>query len=251
MAPTTQTQDAPLQPTTTTTQIPKLTESSPAVAAAPQGGASEKEAKEQKAFERWTKTLSLITGIGLSNEEFQTEINKIDRKQCELRKEQLIKTSPGVRFMMNNLVKSGCPLTKNMLECGPCDNTKSGGFSKDHGILLCQNGFFSKKHQEHTMIHEMIHMYDHCVFKLDWDNLRHHACSEVRAAALSGDCNWTREVRRGHYTFTKQHQECVKRRAAISVAGNPKCPSRDAAEKAVNAVFESCYNDTRPFDEFY
>lgn len=81
--------------------------------------------------------------------------------------------------MMNNLVKSGCPLTKNMLECGPCDNTKSGGFSKDHGILLCQNGFFSKKHQEHTMIHEMIHMYDHCVFNLNWDNLRHHACSEV------------------------------------------------------------------------
>ncbi|KAF9150823.1 Mitochondrial inner membrane protease atp23 [Linnemannia schmuckeri] len=249
MASTTQTQDAPSQPAIAP-QIPKPTESSPA-AAGTQGGASEKEVKEQKAFERWTKTLSLITGIGLSQEEFQAEIEKIDRKQCELRKEQLIKTSPGVRFMMNNLVKAGCPLTKNMLECGPCDNTKSGGFSKDHGILLCQNGFFSKKHQEHTMIHEMIHMYDHCVFNLDWDNLRHHACSEVRAAALSGDCNWSREVRRGFYTFTKQHQECVKRRATLSVAGNPKCPSRDAAEKAVNAVFESCYNDTRPFDEFY
>ncbi|CAO3566080.1 unnamed protein product [Mortierella alpina] len=212
---------------------------------------SEKENKEKKAFDRWRHTLSLITGIGLSPEEFQAEIDKADKKQCELYKEQLVKSSPGVRFMMNNLKKSGCPLTKNMLECGPCDSTKSGGFSKDHGILLCQNGFFSKKHQEHTMIHEMIHMYDHCVFKVDWDNLRHHACSEVRAAALSGDCNWTREVRRGFYTFTKQHQECVKRRATISVQANPKCPSRAAAEKAVNAVFESCYSDTRPYDEFY
>ena len=153
--------------------------------------------------------------------------------------------------MMNNLAKSGCPLTKNMLECGPCDATKSGGFSNNHGILLCQNGFFSKKHMEHTMIHEMIHMYDHCVFGVDWSNLRHHACSEIRAAALSGDCNWTREVRRGFYTFTKQHQECVRRRAVISVQANPSCPSRAAAEKAVNAVFDSCYNDTRPFDEFY
>ncbi|KAG0249958.1 Mitochondrial inner membrane protease atp23 [Mortierella polycephala] len=212
---------------------------------------TEKEKREQKSFERWRHTLSLITGIGLSPEEFQAEINKQDLKECELRREQLVKNSPGVRFMMNNLQKAGCPLTKNMLECGPCDMTKSGGFSKDHGILLCQNGFFSKKHQEHTMIHEMIHMYDHCVFNVDWNNLRHHACSEVRAAGLGGDCNWSREVRRGFYTFTKQHQECVKRRAILSVQANPKCPDRATAEKAVNAVFESCYNDTRPFDEFY
>ena len=31
------------------------------------------------------------------------------------------------------------------------------------------------------MIHEMIHMYDHCVFNVEWDNLRHHACSEVKS----------------------------------------------------------------------
>ncbi|KAG0306704.1 Mitochondrial inner membrane protease atp23 [Dissophora globulifera] len=190
--------------------------------------ATENGLKDQKAFERWRKTLSLITGVGLSQTEFQEELSKANRKQCELRKEQLIKNSPGVRFMMHNLVKAGCPLTKNMIECAPCDATKSGGFSKDHGILLCENGFFSKKHQEHTMIHEM-----------------------VRAAALSGDCNWSREVRRGIYNFTKQHQECVKRRAILSVEANPECKSRAAAERAVNAVFESCYNDTRPFDEFY
>jgi inner membrane protease ATP23 len=94
MAPTTQTQEAPLQPTATS-QAPKPTESSPTTAAPQAGGgsASEKEPKEQKAFERWTRTLSLITGIGLSQEEFQAEIDKIERKKCELRKEQLIKTS--------------------------------------------------------------------------------------------------------------------------------------------------------------
>ncbi|KAF9943855.1 Mitochondrial inner membrane protease atp23, partial [Modicella reniformis] len=121
------------------------------------GGPSETENKDQKAFERWRKTLSLITGFGLTPEEFQAEIDKADKKTCELRKEKLIKSSPGVRFMMSNLLEAGCPLTKTMLECASCDMTKSGGFSKDHGILLCSNGFFSKKHQEHTMIHEMIH----------------------------------------------------------------------------------------------
>ena len=54
---------------------------------------SERELKEQKAFNNWRKTLSRITGIGLSPEEFQEEIAKADRKQCELYREQLVKTS--------------------------------------------------------------------------------------------------------------------------------------------------------------
>jgi hypothetical protein len=32
---------------------------------------------------------------------------------------------------------------------------------------------------ENTMLHEMIHMFDHCRFNVNWLNLRHHACSEV------------------------------------------------------------------------
>lgn len=32
---------------------------------------------------------------------------------------------------------------------------------------------------EDTLVHEMVHMYDHVKFKVDWKDLRHHACSEV------------------------------------------------------------------------
>lgn len=42
---------------------------------------------------------------------------------------------------------------------------------------------------------------------------------------------------------------CVKRRAITSVESNPACASREMAEKAVNEVWASCFNDTRPFDE--
>ena len=42
---------------------------------------------------------------------------------------------------------------------------------------------------------------------------------------------------------------CVRRRAIISVESNPACPNHEAAERAVNEVWESCFNDTRPFDE--
>jgi inner membrane protease ATP23 len=46
-------------------------------------------------------------------------------------------------------------------------------------VVLCQGNFWSKKHMEHTLTHELVHMYDHCKFEVDWSNLRHHACSEV------------------------------------------------------------------------
>ncbi|CAG8568946.1 11741_t:CDS:2, partial [Scutellospora calospora] len=146
---------------------------------------------------------------------------------------------------------AGCKPDKKHFKCLPCDNTRSGGFSPDHGIMLCQNRFTSKRHIEDTMVHEMIHLYDHCRFKVDWNSCYHHACSEVRAAALSGDCKWTREIKRGFFNFTKQHQACVKRRAILSVQKNASCSAPGVAERVVTEVFESCFNDTRPFDEIY
>lgn len=46
-------------------------------------------------------------------------------------------------------------------------------------------------------------------------------------------------------------QTCVKRRAVLSVEANPSCKDRAMAERAVNEVWESCFKDTRPFDEIY
>ncbi|KAL4252444.1 Mitochondrial inner membrane protease ATP23 [Abortiporus biennis] len=86
---------------------------------------------------------------------------------------------------------------------------------------------------------------------VDWNNLRHHACSEIRANSLSGDCRLRREFDRGFFSFSKQHQACVRRRAVLSVRANPACPDEATAERVVNEVWESCFNDTRPFDEIY
>ena len=35
----------------------------------------------------------------------------------------------------------------------------------------------------------------------------------------------------------------------LSVAANPACPDAETAERAVNEVWDSCFPDTRPFDE--
>nr|CAB3484898.1 unnamed protein product [Digitaria exilis] len=69
----------------------------------------------------------------------------------------------------------------------------------------------------------------------------------IRANHLSGDCHYKRELLRGFMKIRGHEQDCVKRRALMSVKDNPYC-SEAAAKDAVEAVWHICYNDTRPFD---
>ena len=82
-----------------------------------------------------------------------------------------------------------------------------------------------------------------------WLDLKQHACSEVRASNLSGDCHWVNEMFRGYFGVENGHQKCVRRRAELSTAMNPRCRDRDEAKRVVNEVFEQCFKDTRPFDD--
>ena len=69
---------------------------------------------------------------------------------------------------------------------------------------------------------------------------------------LSGECRWTKEsYGRGIRTLTQQFQECVRKRAIMSVQARPHCRDDVQATKVVNQVWDSCFADTRPFDEVY
>jgi inner membrane protease ATP23 len=84
-----------------------------------------------------------------------------------------------VVFMIKQLGFVSGGITPAHVLCAPCHQKLAGGFSPQHGILLCQDGFMNKKHMEDTLVHELVHMYDHAKFNVDWHNIRHHACSEV------------------------------------------------------------------------
>lgn len=85
--------------------------------------------------------------------------------------------------MLNHLKLAGAAVSEKDVLCVPCDYTRAGGFHPDAGaVIMCQGRFFSKSHMEDTLVHELVHMYDHAKFQVDWNNLRHHACSEVRTA---------------------------------------------------------------------
>ena len=75
---------------------------------------------------------------------------------------------------------------------------------------------------------------------------------QIRASSLSGECRWANEFFRNRiFKFTKHHQDCVKRRAALSVRMRPQCKDDEHATKVVNEVWDSCFRDTRPFDEIF
>ncbi|KAH9920223.1 peptidase M76 family-domain-containing protein [Epithele typhae] len=204
---------------------------------------------DESIFQRWQSKFSRYSGIGGNEGDKQA----FYRERCEYWKRELTNYSPAVTFMMQQLKLVGADVHIDDFICLPCkDGATAAGFVPAVGVIkVCQDRIKDREHMETTMAHELVHMYDHAKFKVDWTNLRHHACSEIRANSLSGDCKWGREaLGRGFlFKFSKQHQECVRRRAITSVASNASCPDRAAAERVVNEVWESCFNDTRPFDE--
>lgn len=193
-------------------------------------------ADEQKAYESDLKTRKTAT----------------DCARCYEYRDWAIKLSPIVIFMLQQIKKNGKEISAKDIVCDVCDEWKGGGYHPQLGLLLCQNRIIDKWHLEDTLAHELVHAYDDTKFAVDWLNLKHHACSEIRASSLSGECRIMNQFKRGAIAdFGRGHQECVRRRSVLSVMSNPGCKDKDQAEKVVDEVWESCFNDTRPFDQIY
>ena len=138
--------------------------------------------------------------------------------------------------------------THNPLEFGSEPVQQGGGYIPGAGIRICEEVLQSQKHMDETLAHELIHAFDDCRAQLDFANCDHHACTEVRAANLSGDCRFMNEMFRMKFGLKAQHQTCVKRRATLSLLSNPNCnASKEQAAAAVDRVFPKCFRDWAPF----
>lgn len=149
---------------------------------------------------------------------------------------------PRVSFLVNIMEKMGCKMEAGFYSSVECEGQINGGFHLDEadkpGVVLCQNHIPDQEWMDRTLAHELIHAFDHCRAKMDWSNCEQHACSEVtrslsvcchlriglgvgmlmaslsggniqvRAAALSGDCNWKYEFFRKNFNIAGQHQVC-------------------------------------------
>lgn len=219
----------------------------------------ERDCKRCEEYKDWLFTYSPV--VRFLSDKIQDLNGKLDRSNIHCRR---------------------CP---SVLEEDGTVNRQAGGFDPNHGILICANEVRDRKHMEDTVAHEMVHAWDHLRWKMDWvgdKDLKHAACTEVslhsllfaahqvpcdrgiimavltcfspqiRASMLSGECRWTREAfTRGQWSVTQQFQNCVRRRAIQSVMARPRCKDDVQATKVVNEVWDSCFSDTRPFDEVY
>jgi inner membrane protease ATP23 len=115
-----------------------------------------------------------------------------DCARCEQWRDYLMEYSPIIRFMSKNISELNGKLDKSNVHCRRCPSLlvegengertrvrQGGGFSPDHGILVCANEMRSQGHLEDTLAHEMVHAWDHVRWKVDWADLRHAACTEV------------------------------------------------------------------------
>ena len=163
---------------------------------------------------------------------------------------------PKVRLMQQALSALGKSVNTELVKCVHCpDGTAAaGGYIPERGqVVLCQQWVAKQPGEvENTIVHEMVHAYDDARALMDWNDLTQHACTEIRAANLSGDCTAWRELDRGQLNpvqFGGAGMRCVRRRAQLSVAMHPECPDEAAAAAAVERAWESCYNDNAPFDQ--
>ncbi|XP_062505608.1 mitochondrial inner membrane protease ATP23 homolog isoform X2 [Corticium candelabrum] len=138
---------------------------------------------------------------------------------------------------------------KRHLVCEPCSGRVLGGFDhRRQQIVLCENTIYSETCMSEVLTHELIHAYDFCRYNTNFSDVKHLACSEIRAANLSGDCFfWKENFGRFKFGWKKHQQACVRERAVNSILC-VKDIEKSEAENVVDSVFASCFYNTEPFE---
>ncbi|KAK8721584.1 hypothetical protein OTU49_012790 [Cherax quadricarinatus] len=192
--------------------------------------------------EKYKPSLAKIALLGEGRE-------SADKMKCEKNVWGCVQSSPLVKLMMAALKSSGCEvdLTRH-ISCEVCDVTVNGGYDSElNQVIVCQNVTRTEGMTQGVLAHELIHMFDYCRNKLDFKNVEHLACTEIRAANLT-HCSFLSAMFQGDaspFKIAKAHQDCVKTKAAFSVMAIRRIDEAEA-RAVVDRVFDKCYNDLEP-----
>ncbi|KAK2576476.1 hypothetical protein KPH14_005807 [Odynerus spinipes] len=173
----------------------------------------------------------------------------LDKLKCEKHVYNCVKNNPLIHLMMAALNSSGCPFDiRRHISCESCDNSVTGGYDAElNQIVICHNTARSERKVQGVLAHEMVHMFDYCRNEMDFKNIEHIACTEIRAANLI-HCSFLSATVQGQaspFHVKKAHQACVKNLAKASVMAVRKV-TEPQARLVVEKVFPMCYNDLEP-----
>lgn len=177
--------------------------------------------------------------------------------QCLEHVRTVLDTVNTVQYLVMSMAELGRTFTADNVKCVRSEDTGRGRvaeagylwYDTPHArrgdVVLHEDKLLTAAEIERSLRHELIHAYDDVRGYVDPSNCYHQACSEVRAARLSGDCFLNQEVRRGNLDFFQSGRKCVERRATLAVEQNPLC--RGFGARAVDSVFPKCFADFEPF----
>nr|XP_037281591.1 mitochondrial inner membrane protease ATP23 homolog [Rhipicephalus microplus] len=173
----------------------------------------------------------------------------LDNIRCEKNVVDCVKDSPLVKLMISALKSAGCDIDiRRNICCEPCEGLVTGGFDTEYNqVVVCQNKARSRGTVQGVLAHELMHMFDYCRAHMDFKNMDHLACTEVRAANLF-HCSFMSAMSQGSaspFNIARSHAECVKQKAVSSIVV-ARGVSQEEARSAVDRIFDKCYNDLEP-----
>ena len=174
------------------------------------------------------------------------------KQKCGVNVVNSIHYSPLIKIMLGALSSQGC-LTDSLERYISCDICKEGKFYENQGgydeinnqVFVCANNSKNYGIVHGTILRNLITMFDACTRKVDFKNVNHLACTEVRKANLAS-CNFMIHFTRNDSEFgvKDQHAKCVANTAVDCL--EMKINNRELAKQAVSHVFSKCYNDLEP-----
>lgn len=173
----------------------------------------------------------------------------LDKIKCERNVYKCIKNSPLVKLMLGALKSSGCEIDiRRHIACEECAPNVSGGYDPIlNQVVICHNTVTREGMVQGVLTHEFIHMFDYCRHKLNFKNIDHLACTEIRAANLA-HCSFISACLNGDASPLKikqAHQDCVKSKALSSIMAVRNVTKLEAID-AIERVFSKCYADLEP-----
>ena len=108
--------------------------------------------------------------------------------ECEKYVVKSIESNPLIKTLVQALKDQNCPIDLSRhFSCEYCDNAMPTGMfdPATNQIVVCQNQI---SYFDTCIITGLIQAYDYCRNKFDVHNLRHFACSQIRALNLT-DCS--------------------------------------------------------------
>lgn len=159
---------------------------------------------------------------------------------------------PMVKTLVGALEGIGCPIElERHISCEVCtpgqDVQHMGGYDEvNNQVFICANNCKSSGYVHGTLVRGLLQMFDSCAAKVDFKNVDHLACMEIRKANLAS-CNFMSYMSRvdANLAVKQEHSACVQK-VAVENMIKTRFVDKDVANEAVDRVFNKCYRDLEP-----